>query len=297
MSSWGSSYDPILPRRKLGVPRIWPAAPPQSIPRLRVKVLKPGGRWAFLLAAIASWHLSFISHCGHALRLHCNPSMRTPQSMERTLSHLSPCVPPVASPWAPVAEVGTEHLDGSLLGQKLSKPPVKTVPSAPVLKRHPQARPGPPSPHSPAAHPHPKSSSALTEKTKAPRNISGCKELDAWGWWSLCSVSASQMSYDIIILIVIAQSCVLTRPGWGCCTRWGYWKAEVQTPQRCGGPAALLLPEPFRELCPAGIQATHVSTCYFGTVTATKSINWTKSESNCKYKCLEMFKHHNADVA
>lgn len=68
-------------------------------------------------------------------------------------------------------------------------------------------------------------------------------------------------------------------------------------PLRCGAPATLLLREPFRELCRAGIGSTHVSTRYFGIVTATESISWTKSKSNWKHKCLEMFKHHNADLA
>lgn len=68
-------------------------------------------------------------------------------------------------------------------------------------------------------------------------------------------------------------------------------------PQRCGEPETSLLQEPFRELCPGSIRCTHVSPHYFEIITATKSINWTKSKSNWKHKCLEMFKHHNADLA
>lgn len=68
-------------------------------------------------------------------------------------------------------------------------------------------------------------------------------------------------------------------------------------PQRCQGAAALLFPEPFRELRLAGIRSTYVSNCYFGIVTATKSINCPKSESNWKHKCLETFKRHNDDLA
>lgn len=41
----------------------------------------------------------------------------------------------------------------------------------------------------------------------------------------------------------------------------------------------------------------HVHTCYLGTVTSTESINWTKNESSWKHKWLEMFKHHDADLA
>lgn len=52
-----------------------------------------------------------------------------------------------------------------------------------------------------------------------------------------------------------------------------------------------LLREPFRKLSPAGLWSTHMSILYFGIVTTTESINWTKSKSQWEHEGLEMSKH------
>lgn len=92
--------------------------------------------------------------------------------------------------WAPVCTGGNREPKWLYLGQNLQNPPVKIVPSVPVLMSHPKAFPGPPSP---ALLPCSLSAFLLPRlNDKSPygvkRSISGCRELDAplWGGGEVC---------------------------------------------------------------------------------------------------------------